>query len=36
MWQSIIKAWCNKRVSRPRGGYPEKEWGNEREYTVYI
>ena len=29
MWQSKIKAWGNK-----HGGYPEKGWGIEREYTV--
>ena len=34
MWQSIIKVWGNKREDP--GGYPEKGWGIEREYTVYI
>ena len=33
MWQSILKAWGYKRVD-PGGGYPEKEGGIEREYTV--
>ena len=34
MWQSIIKTWGNKRVD-PWGGYPEKGWVIEREYTVH-
>ena len=34
MWQSVIKAWGNKRVDP--GGYPEKEGRIERDYTVHI